>query len=108
MFEYLENCWEIKKCGRQKNGWLSKELGECIASRENMGHSCWVIAGTLCGGTVQGDSIDKGKNCIKCEVYKKYNRTIGSEGDKVKENYPDEEEKYKELVLARMTKSAVG
>ncbi len=43
----LLNCWEIMKCGRQKGGKKVNELGECIASKEGMGHSCWAVAGTL-------------------------------------------------------------
>ena len=35
------------------------ELGECVASREGLGHSCWMIAGTLCDGTVQGTAAQK-------------------------------------------------
>jgi hypothetical protein len=29
----LLNCWEIKKCGRQRGGKKVNELGECIASK---------------------------------------------------------------------------
>ncbi|OIP23129.1 hypothetical protein AUK22_10000 [bacterium CG2_30_54_10] len=50
----MKNCWEIKKCGRETGGPKSKELGVCVAAREELGHSCWMIAGTLCGGAVQG------------------------------------------------------
>jgi len=45
MNQELLNCWEIKKCERQKGGKKVNELGECIASKERMGHSCWVVAG---------------------------------------------------------------
>jgi hypothetical protein len=38
----LLNCWEIKKCERQKGGMKVYELSECIASKSDMGHSCWV------------------------------------------------------------------
>ena len=97
----LPNCWEIKKCGREKNGAKIKELGECVASTEELGHTCWAIAGTLCGGVVQGTTAQKEKNCMACEVYKKYHRTMGSEGKQVDAEYPQEQVKYKKLLLNR-------
>lgn len=73
------NCWEIKKCGREPGGAKSEELGVCIATTEtsidginngsNSGRICWAIAGTLCGGDVQGEFASKMDNCIKCEFY---------------------------------------
>ena len=35
----MKNCWEIKKCGRETGGPKSKELGVCVAAREELGHS---------------------------------------------------------------------
>jgi hypothetical protein len=64
----LANCWEIKKCGREKGGPNVPDLGECIVSKDAMGHSCWAVAGTLCGGEVQGTAAQKEKNCMLCEV----------------------------------------
>lgn len=73
------NCWEMKKCGREPNGAKSEELGICIASTEestdgtnggkNSGRVCWAVAGTLCGGNVQGEFASKMDNCIKCDFY---------------------------------------
>lgn len=108
MVDFLGNCWEIKRCGRQVGGSKVAELGECIASKEKLGHSCWVVAGTLCGGKLQGDAREKGKNCRRCEVYKKYQRTIGEQGEKVKELFPEEEEKYNEIIMNRMTEDQEG
>lgn len=75
-----KNCWEFKRCGRQSGGLKSAELGVCPASIEegldgvhdgtNGGRSCWVIAGTLCGGEVQGTYAKKGHNCRACDFYK--------------------------------------
>ena len=58
------NCREVKKCGREPGGSKTAELGICPAAitinyngiheGKNGGRSCWVIAGTLCGGQVQG------------------------------------------------------
>ncbi len=73
------NCWEFKKCGREKGGSKVAELGECSASTMtnanglnsglNGGRACWAIAGTLCGGKIQGTFASKLPNCLKCEFY---------------------------------------
>lgn len=76
IYEYLskvrkmkKNCWEVKNCGREVNGAKSIDLGVCIAVTEsrlngvhdgqNAGRSCWVVAGTLCGGKPQGTFAQK-------------------------------------------------
>lgn len=100
----LPNCWEIKNCGRQKNASKVAELGECIASKEGLGHTCWAIAGTLCGGVVQGSTAQKERNCMACEVYKKYHRSTGSEGKKVESEYPQEQAKYNSMLMKKMSK----
>ena len=74
-----QNCWEVKQCGRQPGGLNAKELGVCPATTEarldgvhggkNAGRSCWVIAGTLCRGKVQGTFAQKFRDCEKCEFY---------------------------------------
>lgn len=102
----LKECWEYKACGRQKNGPKVAELGECIASKEQMGHSCWAIAGTLCGGVVQGSSAQKEQNCMGCEVYKIYHRITGKEGKQVGVLCPEEESKYNEMMRARIKRKA--
>ena len=101
----IKNCWEIKNCGRQRGGNNAAELGECIVSKEKLGHSCWAVFGTLCGGKLQGSAVEKGRNCIHCEVYKMYQRTIGEYGEVIKRFFPEEEEKYHEIILRRMTES---
>lgn len=75
------NCWEYKQCGREPNGKNAHERGVCPASMEsrladvhggwNAGRSCWVVAGTLCHGDVQGTFAEKFKNCEKCDFYQK-------------------------------------
>lgn len=74
-----KNCWETKDCGREPGGSKSGELGVCPASTndkldsihggKNGGRTCWVVAGTLCGGTVQGTFAHKFKNCEICDFY---------------------------------------
>ncbi len=73
------NCWEFKKCGRQATGALAKERGICPASTheslngihggKNAGRACWVVAGTFCGGEVQGTEAQKQHNCWKCDFF---------------------------------------
>lgn len=74
------NCWEFKKCGREVGGLRVQELGVCPATQEHRldgvhgglrgGRSCWVLAGTLCSGQVQGTFAQKYKNCEICDFYK--------------------------------------
>ena len=74
-----KNCWEIKKCGREAGGSNIKKLGVCPASLEkkldgihagkNAGRACWVIAGTLCKGEVQGSFAKKFNDCQICNFY---------------------------------------
>ena len=71
------NCWEFKKCGRQPGGHKEKELGTCPVTihgdldgaheGQNGGRACWVIAGSLCGGKIQGTYAQKLLNCWRCE-----------------------------------------
>lgn len=73
------NCWEYKNCGREPGGVKSDELGVCPAASEtridginsgiNGGRACWPLAGTLCGGKVQGSFATKLGNCMKCDFY---------------------------------------
>jgi hypothetical protein len=63
------NCWEFKKCGREKGGSKVNELGICPAYPNN-GKGCAYTAGTLCGGKVQGTFATKLATCLSCEFYK--------------------------------------
>jgi hypothetical protein len=81
------NCWEVKGCGRQAGGNKVKELGMCPASTEQRldgihggycaGRACWVVAGTLCGGAVQGSFAKKFGNCEQCDFYAAVRRDEG-------------------------------
>ena len=62
------NCWEFKKCGREAGGARAKELGVCPAYPDH-GQHCARVAGTLCGGEVQGSFAQKLTNCMSCEFY---------------------------------------
>jgi hypothetical protein len=83
-----QNCWEFKKCERQPGGAKTAELGVCPAATEarldgknggrNGGRACWVLAGTLCGGKVQGSYAQKTGNCMQCDFYKEVRQEEGT------------------------------
>ena len=83
------NCWEIKKCGREIGGDRIDDLGVCPAASnnssdginggKNAGRICWAVAGTFCGGRVQGDFAQKTASCMTCEVFKRVKEEEGIE-----------------------------
>lgn len=98
---YLLNCWEITNCGREKGGLNADELGVCKAYAEQMGRSCWAVAGTLCGGEVQGTAAQKERNCMGCPLFKEYNRASGNSRDELFKFHPDEHQRYTSYILKR-------
>ena len=62
------NCWEFKKCGREEGGANVAEFGVCPAYPKN-GNCCARVAGTYCGGEVQGEFATKLANCMDCDYY---------------------------------------
>ena len=72
------NCWEVKQCGREPGG-KRNDLGVCPATMEarlngmhegtNAGRACWIVAGTLCGGKVQGTFAKKYDSCEQCDFF---------------------------------------
>jgi hypothetical protein len=83
-----QNCWEFKKCGRQPGGAKVGELGVCAAATApdhngknggtNGGRYCWKVAGTLCGGKVQGAFAAKAVSCMACDFFKQTKQEEGS------------------------------
>jgi hypothetical protein len=75
------NCWEFKNCGRTPGGTKERELGICPVTAEkrldtvhgglNAGRACWIVAGSMCGGSVQGTFAQKFHNCSNCDFYRK-------------------------------------
>ncbi|MHB1389746.1 MAG: ATP-binding protein [Thermoleophilia bacterium] len=55
----LVQCWEVKNCS----------YAEC-PSYESRNLRCWQVAGTHCGGEVQGVFAQKFGKCEQCDVYK--------------------------------------
>lgn len=74
-----KNCWEHKNCGRYPGGPRAAELGICPVTvheelhgahgGQNAGRACWVIAGSLCGGKIQGTYAQKLSNCWRCDFF---------------------------------------
>jgi len=66
-------------CGREKGGKNTSEYGVCPAAVDDSfeginsgkcgGRICWAVAGTLCGGCVQGSFADKRNSCLNCDFY---------------------------------------
>ena len=54
-------CWETLGCNKT----------DCPV-REQEDYRCWLVAGTLCGGSKQGVFAEKFGNCTNCDVYKQY------------------------------------
>ncbi|WP_037027369.1 two-CW domain-containing protein [Psychromonas aquimarina] len=99
MKEKLQNCWQIMDCGREKGGVNAAQLGECIAAKQQLVHSCWAAAGTFCSGEVQGTMAQKIGYCTCCRVHKLYNRSLGEKGQEVRRSFPEEEVQYNNLLL---------
>lgn len=67
------------KCPRGGNGSHGDGADICPAATEtrfdgvhhgkNAGRACWLVAGTMCGGDVQGTFARKYKDCRKCGFY---------------------------------------
>lgn len=56
----LKVCWKVKNCDK----------AECLVFNKEDNLRCWQIAGTYCGGKIQGTFAEKYKNCKLCEIYK--------------------------------------
>jgi hypothetical protein len=90
-----QNCWEFKKCGREPGGINASELGVCPAATETRltgtnsgrkgGRGCWAVAGTLCGGKVQGAFALKVANCLACDFYQLVGKEEGANHENSKE-----------------------
>ncbi|MBF0357807.1 MAG: hypothetical protein HQL70_04310 [Magnetococcales bacterium] len=82
------NCWNWKNCGRYPGGPKVNEFGVCPATTETQadgflngraaGRGCAYVAGTFCGGKIQGSAQDKTHDCIKCDYYKALKSEFGS------------------------------
>ena len=84
-----KNCWEYKKCGREPKGVKVHDLGVCPATIEerldgthegkNGGRACWVVAGSMCGGQVQGTFAKKYGDCVICDFFQLVKKEEGKD-----------------------------
>ena len=77
-------------CGREPGGANVAALCVCPAASITMypdgkynggiclGRRCWRVAGTLCGGVVQGTYASKIGNCRACPFYQKVQEEEGA------------------------------
>jgi len=56
------NCWDFYHCPRERQLL-------CPAFTEDSGRACWSVAGTLCGGAVQGLNAKTIGSCERCDFY---------------------------------------
>jgi hypothetical protein len=109
MREEFLNCWKIIGCGREKGGCNESKDGECLVSKMDMGHSCWVIAGSFGSETPFCPRLKQdGTHCIKCKVFELYCRSGKLKGSKIKAKFPEEEKKYTKLMIERHEKKGNG
>ena len=97
-----QNCWEVMQCGRGPGQGLDQEH-ICPAARENRldgvhggqnaGRACWVVAGTCCGGNVQGVFAQTITKCRHCMFYQ---QVVSEE----KENFLDTVSLFQKLIEA--------
>lgn len=74
-----KNCWEVMNCGREPGGINEKTLGPCkvplfekadgLNNGVNGGRVCWAVAGTQCGGNVEGTFAKIQNSCLCCGFY---------------------------------------
>ncbi|MBI5190963.1 MAG: HAMP domain-containing protein [Nitrospirae bacterium] len=60
--EITSNCWDILHCAPENRA-------KCPAYK-NPEKRCWLIEGTWCKGTKQGDARAKLANCMHCDAFK--------------------------------------
>ncbi len=75
-------------CGREAGGARSEDLGVCPAAADesfdglnlgrNAGRICWAVAGTFCGGRVQGTFAEKRRSCVDCEFFRRVQQEQGT------------------------------
>ena len=59
----MKKCWEYKKCVNENCIVYKKYKNSALVPH------CWYVAGTMCGGKVQGDYAQKIGNCNKCDYF---------------------------------------
>jgi PAS domain S-box-containing protein len=85
-------CWDVKKC----------DYRACPAYGRR-GIRCWQVAGTHCGGEIQGQFARKYRDCKECEVYRQSTMDTVAEISETFNNMMHIlATKHKELIEARL------
>jgi len=68
------NCWQFKNCNRIFNKSTESVCPVMLAVEHdgknggtNGGRICWQVAGSFCGGKMQGAFVQKLDTCLKCD-----------------------------------------
>ena len=107
------NCWEFRKCKREPGGIKAGELGICPAAADltydginlgkNAGRFCWAVAGTMCGGQIQGSFAEKRDSCMGCNFFKLVQDEEGADSSRRKFlNFFSKEEKNRVVWISVM------
>ncbi len=72
-----ENCWEAMNCGEEHCPARTEKKLDGTHGGKNAGRACWAVAGTRCGGQIQGVFAQKEGNCMQCHFYLQVRREVG-------------------------------
>jgi len=82
-----QNCWELKRCGREPGGPRAEALGVCRAITAactdgmngglNGGRVCWAVAGTL-NGDKKRHCSSTFDDCLECDFFRMVAREEGA------------------------------
>ena len=99
-------------CKREPGGARAAENGTCAAATDssydginrgkNAGRICWAVAGTCCGGEIQGTFAEKRESCTSCQFYRLVQEEEGTSNTAHKLlNYFSDDEK--EFLASKVT-----
>ena len=85
--EFLRNCWEMVRCGREVGGSNAKVLGVCPVATDsrldginrgrNGGRACWTVSGTqICWGE-PATGVPKAVSCLNCSFLRQVEKEEG-------------------------------
>lgn len=78
VFYFAKNCWDYSNCN--KSGQCPVSTTDKLTGVNNGkkgGRCCWAVAGTFCGGEVQGVFAQKILNCLNCDFFKAVKKQEG-------------------------------
>lgn len=80
MADHKINCWEFKQCNTASRNKENSPPDKCpvLSAKEfdtvnggvNGGRICWKVAGSFCGGKVQGTFAQKIETCLSCDFFR--------------------------------------